>query len=471
MQLPAPKYYPDVDSITKDINLPFELMPKQKWAFEEVSSFARGAYFNEVGTGKTVLATLTALKWMARKVVIAMPPILLDQWEAWLHKVNQTSISIYRGPKRTEQMLQAKWVLVSHAIFRDSFESIQENFDVSKDVLIVDESHALKSPASILFKCVNRLTTPNGHLILLTGTPTNKPDDSYAYIKLKTPTVYRSKGDFDNTHVEERDIFNNVTKWKHLQTMADNLALCSVKLTYEETFGTKMEAVYDTMTYSLDAQHLKLYNKLLEEQLLLLPDNGKIDATTPQRLQHAMQQIVVNWEHFSGGTERAAVFDLLDEVIEQTQCMQVGMSKLSVWVNYQMSNKRIVEYLRGKYGQKAIAAAYGAVDSSKGVKAIMTDPECRILVAHPKSAGVGLEMQFVSNEMLFIEAATTPLEMRQTIGRIVRSGQTKTPHVRFAVAKGTVQTRLFKNLLLKDDLVSTVERTKESLRDMLLGKD
>lgn len=471
MQLPAPKYYPDVDSITKDIKLPFELMPKQKWAFEEVSRFGRGAYFNEVGTGKTVLATLTALKWMARKVIITMPPILLDQWEAWLRKVNQTSVSIYRGPKRTEQMLQAKWVLMSHAIFRDSFEVIQEHFDISTDVLIVEEGHHAKNPASVLFKCINRLATPNGHILILTGTPTNKPDDSYAYVKLKTPTVYRSKGHFENVHVEERDIFNNVTKWRHLDLMAENLALCSVKLTYEETFGTKMEAIYDTMTYSLDAQHLKLYNKLLDEQLLLLPDNGKIDATTPQRLQHAMQQIIVNWGHFAGEPKRAAVFDLLDEVIEQTQCMDVGSSKLSVWVNYKMSNKLIVDYLRGKYGQKAIAAAYGDVDSAKGVKAIMTDPACRILVAHPKSAGVGLEMQFVSNEMLFIEAATTPLEMRQTIGRIVRSGQTKTPHVRFAVAKGTVQTRLFKNLLLKDDLVSAVERTKDSLRDMLLGKD
>jgi SNF2 family DNA or RNA helicase len=472
MQLLYGKYYPTLDDITKDIKLPFELMPKQRWAFEQVTRFHRGAYFNEVGTGKTVLATLTALHWQARKVVVTMPPILLDQWEAWLRSVNQTSVSIYRGPRRTEDLLEAKWVLMSHNIFRDSFEAVKRHYSSLHDVFIGDEFHAAKNPASILFKRTKELIANDGKILMLTGTPTNKPDDSYAYIKLKSPTIYRNKGHFDNCHVAERDIFNNVTKWQDLEGMAEALALQTVKLTYEETFGEKLEAIYDPMLYSLDTQHMKLYKQLLDEQLLLLPDNGKIDATTSQKLQHAMQQIIVNWSHFAGEPKRAAAYDVLDEVIEQTQCMDESKSKLCVWMNYQMSNKSVIAYLRKKYGDRAIAAAYGGVDSAKGVDAAKNDPKSRILVAHYQSAGVGMDKyQLVCSEMLMLEAPKTSLEMRQTIGRIVRSGQTRKPHVRFAIAKGTVQTRLFNQLLKKDDLVSTVERTKESLREMLLGKD
>lgn len=463
------EHYRTIDAVIASLDLPFKLMPKQRWALEQIVPLDRAAYFTAVGTGKTVLATITALKWEARRIIIAMPPILLDQWEAWLTSIGQKDVSVYRGPRRKADLLDHKWVLMSHAIFRDSFETIKAHYDVAVDCLILEESHAAKSSASILFKCVNQLTSPRGKILLLTGTPTSKPGDAYAYIKLKTPEAYRSKAQFERLYVAERDIFNNVSKWKDLDHLAESLALNSVKLSQEDIFGDTLKPLYDPIVYALDDKHKKLYDKLAEEQLLLLESGGKIDATTSQRLYHALQQIIVNWSHFSGEEQRPKALDLIDEVIEQSQCMEQGNSKLSIWVNYRRSNAAIFEYLTKKFGAKTIAAAYGDVDSSKGVRAIMTDPQCRILVAHPKSAGVGLNMQHVSNKMLFIEASTSPMDMRQTIGRIARAGQTKTPHIILATAKGTIQHKLFKDLLRNDDLVSKVERSVTSLRNEILG--
>ena len=459
-----------IEEVLDHIKLPFKLMPKQLWALEQIVPLDRAAYFTAVGTGKTVLSTVTALKWNARKIVIAMPPILLDQWEMWLRSIGQTDISVYRGPKRTPSMLEHRWVLMSHAVFRDSFPTIKECYDIATDCLIIEESHGLKSSSSLLFKYTNQLTSPKGKLLLLTGTPTSKPIDAYAYIKLKTPSIFRSKAHFESTYVKERDIFGNVTKWGDLNRLAEDLSLQSVKLSQEDIFGDTLKPLYDPIVYALDSKHKRLYDKLAEEQLLLLESGGKIDATTSQRLYHALQQIVVNWDYFSGEAQRPKCFDLVDEVIEQSQCMEQGQSKLSIWVNYRRSNAAIFNYLVSRFGVKAVAAAYGDVDSSKGVKAIMDDPACRILVAHPKSAGVGLNMQHVSNKMLFIEASTSPMEMRQTIGRIARAGQTKTPHIILATAKGTIQHKLFKDLLLNDDLVSKVERSVTSLRNEILGQ-
>jgi SNF2-related domain len=464
------KTFRTVADVVEHIKLPFTLMPKQWWALDQITPLDRAAYFTKVGTGKTVLSTVTVMAWNARKIIITMPPILLDQWEAWLRSIGETDVSIYRGAKRTTEMLEHRWVLMSHAIFRDSFGVIKETYDIATDALVVEECHGLKNPASLLFKYTNQLSSPRGKLLLLTGTPTSKPGDAYAYIKLKTPTVYRSKGHFENLHVADRDHFGNVKQWKDLDGLADALALNSVKLSQEDIFGDTLKPIYDTIVYALDDKHKKLYDKLAEEQLLLLESGGKIDATTSQRLYHALQQIVVNWGHFCGEEKRPKAFDLIDEVIEQTECMTVGASKLSIWVNYRRSNAAIFDYLKSRFGDKAIAAAYGDVDSAKGVKAIMEDANCRILVAHPKSAGVGLNMQHVSNEMLFIEASTSPMDMRQTIGRIARAGQTKTPHIRLATAKGTIQHKLFKDLLLNDDLVSKVERSLTSLRNEILGK-
>jgi len=56
------------------------------------------------------------------------------------------------------------------------------------------------------------------------------------------------------------------------------------------------------------------------------------------------------------------------------------------------------------------------------------------------------------------------------MGRVDRTGQSKIPRMRFAVAKGTVQELLLINLLRNDGLVEQVEPSKKGIREMLLGK-
>ena len=70
--------------------------------------------------------------------------------------------------------------------------------------------------------------------------------------------------------------------------------------------------------------------------------------------------------------------------------------------------------------------------------------------------------------MLWLETPTTPLLVTQGNGRVDRQGQTKTPRIVFATAKGTIQEYLKTRLIANDDLVATVE-DKKSLRIALLG--
>lgn len=54
------------------------------------------------------------------------------------------------------------------------------------------------------------------------------------------------------------------------------------------TSGDVRRTLAQAMT---DIKHLKLYRKLAEEELLKLPDGGKIDATQATKLVHALGQI------------------------------------------------------------------------------------------------------------------------------------------------------------------------------------
>jgi SNF2 family DNA or RNA helicase len=460
----------DLTALVKKLKLPFKPVPLQLTDAMEAYYGDRFALLYAVGGGKTLVSTLVSLLWEEPHTLIVCPPILLPQWEAWLHSIKEMDTSIYSGPKRTVSMLDHRWVIMSHAIFRDSSVNIQKFYKGRVANIIIDEAQSLKNARSVLFKSVNQFIAPDRRILLLTATPTSKPEDSYSYMKIKTPQIYRSFGQWKNIHVESEDIFGTYTGYKNLDLLAENFAICSATRDKKELFGDDLGAVYQPMLYDLSPAHLKLYYRLAEEQLLLLPDGNKIDATTSQRLYHALQQIVINFAKFSGKeTDKSAGLDLLDEVISQVDPMDKGKSKFIVWTYYRSTSRLVTEYLRNQFGEQAVVAAYGEVNSAKSVQSIMFDDNCRILVAQPSSVGVGLNLQHNTSECLFLEQSTTPMQTIQSVGRIARTGQKIKPTIRFAQARGTIQLKLFQDLLNKADLVAQVERVRTSLRDEIFG--
>ena len=421
---------------------------------------------SDVGTGKTVVSTLgSLLRTDTQVTLVVVPPILIAQWCTWLQAVGGGPVVRFQGAPKVRDTLPAetaRWVVMSHAIYRDSHTRWYALGNSKRLELVIDEAHALKSPASVLFKTVFR--QPKIALQLLTGTPTSKPGDCYSYIKLKDPVHYRSVGHFEAVHVKERDIFGQITQWQELELLAERFNFKTIRRSKEAVFGYDLKPIYQTMNYDLNPKHLKLYEKLVDEQLLLLPDGDKIDATTAQRLYHAMQQCVCNWNEFSGEPgDRSAIYDLIDNVVEDSRCLEQGQSKLIIFTHYKRTSRNLLAYL----GAPAVGA-YSEVDSNKSIDRFLNDPTCRILVGQPSSCGVGLNPAHLCSEVLFVEASTVPLLMEQAVGRVDRKGQTVRPTIRFASANHTIQQRLYDQLLKKSDLVGQVERRK-SLRDQLLG--
>lgn len=460
-----------LEEVLEEMKLPFKPAELQLKDAVEAAALGRFLLALEVGCGKTFVSTVAAKMWDSPFNTVICPPILNTQWADWLISAGEKDVGIFAGPRRTTDMLDHKWVVMSHAIFRMSFEAIKHFYLKKELALIVDEAQALKNPDSKLFKYVNQLAAPDRNLLMLTATPTSKPQDTYTYMKLKTPTLYRSWGHWQNLHVAERDIFGTITAYQNLDMLADRFAMQSVKRSKKDIFGDTLDPIYQPMPYELDPKHQKLYERLAEEQLLLLENGDKIDATTSQRLRHALQQIVVNYGKFSGNPDdRSKAFDIIDSVVSEVDPMDQSKSKLVIWTYYVSTSESVTKYLQDQYGKKAVVAAYGKVNSQKSIDAIMNDPEARILIAQPSSCGVGLNLQHVCWENLFIEMATTPMQIRQALGRTDRIGQRYRPTMRFAQAKRTIQIHLFANLLANDDLVSQVERSPISLRDEIFGR-
>ena len=449
--------------------LPFTLHNFQQEDLSTVyaNSWDKVAMFYEVGLGKTATSTVLALMYGAEHNIITMPPVLLAQWSAWLKSVGNCGKQlVYEGPKtwRYSQKLEDhKWILMSQGIFRNDYSRIIQSLGHKDLTVISDEAQGLKNPASVLYKNTRDLAQGQ-NLILLTGTPLAKPSDAYSYIKLKTPSVYRNKKHFDNVHIDEVDFFGQVLSYKNLDMLSKNLSLKAFKRGRECLSG-QVDAVYIPIRYRMTKKHQALYEKLAEEQLLLLDDGSKIDGTTASGLYHKLQQIVCNYSFFSGEEEEATIFDLVDEVAEEINLGDHKSSKLIIWTWYKLTSRSMLKHL-AKYGA---VGAFRGVDSKQACHTFINDPSCRVIVAQPGSLGAGTDgMQNVCSECIYVE--TPPLmHFTQSSGRIIRQGQKVPPNVRIAIAEGTLQVALHKRLLQNSELVAQVQGDVASLRKEIYG--
>lgn len=449
---------------------PWPLEQLQKEDIHKSAHYGRALLDLPVGYGKTAIGTYASIMLEPDVVVILMPPILLVQWCLWLRQLNVGEVLDYQGSprERTNMELRGpKWICVSYGIFKNDFSRFQTELKRAKVLTIVDEAQVVKNSSSVIFKAVRDFSLGES-LLLMTGTPLSSPADAYAYIKLLNPRVYRTKGQFENVHVKERDFFGGVSEWQHLDLMQSNLALSRVYRSKQEVHTALPKARIIPLYYDLDPAHMALYKRLMEEQLLELEaSGGKIDATTAQNLYHCAQQIILNYGYFADDESKVSnFFKLLDEVCEEVDLLNPAASKLIVWTNYKMSTKRVHEHLAS---YKAVAA-YSGADSQKSVKMFLEDPSTRVLAANPKSAGVGLNPAHLCWECIFGETPTRTTEFVQSSGRIDRKGQRFNPNIRIAIARGTIQERLHANLLKNDDLVTQVSGSADSIRKAIYAK-
>lgn len=455
---------------------PFDLRPYQIKETNDLSQYARSANYGEPGCGKTTMATHQALYWKLKHKIdqwlIVMPPILLDQWDRWLRSVTDLrtgkplTTTVYRGvpTKRKALSLDTDFILISYGLLKNDFERLSEHFEKRELGVIADEATAVKNIGSDTHKAV-ALIAEGRPLMPLTGTPVNKPGDSYAYLKLIVPGLYRNKRHFEQLHVGERDAYDNVTSWVNLETLAFNMKVQTSRILRREVRSELPDVIYTTVPYSLDDAHLKLYRRIAEERLVEFENGTEINAISAGALRSALQQVIVNWGEFDENPDRKpAVLEYIEEVLEE-----IGNKKLVVVANFRRSNAYLVQAL-AEYGAKAVYGDVSPANKQLAIKTFIEDPRCRVLLVQPQSAGFGVDgLQHVCSDMVVVEAPTTPTPFHQVVARLDRDGQKDVVHCRIAVAIGTVQVGMFRNLLENDQVANEVQGGYKDLKEMVYG--
>lgn len=172
---------------------------------------------DDVGLGKTIEAGLILLELMARgrvrRVLVAAPPGLLDQWQEELHErfaLDFTVLENAAGVAREQTNLPAgvnPWDALPRVLTSIDFlkrETVRNRALRKRwDLVIVDEAHALAesgTPANPYrtqrHRLGQQLRESSRGLVLLTATPHNGYHHSYrSLLELVDPTLATFEGD------------------------------------------------------------------------------------------------------------------------------------------------------------------------------------------------------------------------------------------------------------------------------------
>lgn len=461
------------DKVTANYRLPFELYNFQIDTVNKLAPLNSAGYYLDVGAGKTATSIASFLYKLAvgeaDKLIVIMPPVLIDGWYKTLETYPELKgkTTIYRGtPTQRKKIELGKTLitLVGIQIFKIDFERFNKSFD-DKTVVILDEAAAIKNISSQNYRLFRDFTQDKSTM-LLTGTPLSQPNDGYAYMTFTAPGLYRNYSVFCGRYEGFRDFFGKVVSWKNLEELNQNLKINSVRILKQDVLHELPEVTYVPMYYELNKQHHTLYKKMVLEEMLILEDGGKIDATTASGIYHKLGQIICNYAYFSGKENgKSTCYDLLDQVLDE-----IGDEKLVIFSNYRLTNRSLETYLADKYNAVTAFGDNSVKKNNENIRTFIDDPDCKILIGQPSSIGVGVNgLQDVCRNILFLEIPTLTL-FHQSVARLHRAGQKQGVMVRIAVALNTLQVRQHENLLNNDALINKVIRNVGDLRAALLGE-
>lgn len=464
-----------VDLICRKISFPNKPWPYQRDEVNRgvIESDDRFGMYWDMGAGKTFGSTLFAMirrEHTGAQMLQLAPPILLMQWKRWLDSCG-ISNKIYYGPPAERKKIvldrETNYFITTPQTLKNDFDRLYEAFASRPLMVTNDEATCAKNFESGTFRAVLQMAAGKG-VLPMTGSPLSTPKDAYSYIKLVSPGVYRSYSQFENIHVEKFDLYKRPVKWRKLDMLARNLALNASFISTPEVHPDMPRANITPVEYTLEKQHKKLYDTLVDQQMLVYENGFAIDATTANKLHVALQQVVLNAAYFAQDDKMVSNgFQLLDEFITELRG-----AKLIVFANYKMTVRAIVAYLQDKgVDCVQINGEISQRQKDANVERFKHEAPCTVAVMNPQSGGVGVDgLQDVCNHALFLEVPSVSKDFFQAVKRIERPGQRFICDIRVATALGTVQVHLRKNLVQNNGLIQQVVPSTNDLRKQLLGE-
>lgn len=415
----------------------------QKYAIEWIIKKPSAALFLDMGLGKTA-CTLGALSDLMhnsyeikKALVIGTFRVARDTWCKEKDKWDQ-----FRYFKVSKVMGSEKKRIAALDEKADFYVINRENVPWlvyylgdrwDFDMVVIDELSSFKNPNSKRFRALIRVRHRIKRIVGLTGTPApNGLYDLWAQIFLldEGQRLGRNMGDYVRKYFfPDRVYKGRVVKWKPIKgaekMITDNLKDICMSMSGEDYLRLPKRFNNSIMVDMPAAARVK-YMKF-EEELSISLDGREIKAANPAVLTGKLLQMA-NGAIYDEDRGVRHIHDVkleaLDEIIEASNGRPI-----LVYYNFRHDLERLIKHLRG--------TNFRVLDTSQDVED-WNNGDISVMLAHPKSAGHGLNLQYGGSIIVWFGLTWSLEEYQQANARLHRQGQANYVTVNHIIARGTI---------------------------------
>lgn len=429
----------------------------QKMAIDKIIITPKCGLLLDMGLGKTSTALTAIDKLMyedfeVNKVLIIAPLRVADTtWAAeadkWDH-LHRLKISKVLGSQKQRRAALAKEADIyiinrENVVWLCNELSFLGGWDF--DMVVIDELSSFKSPKALRFKSLRKYIPLSSRVVGLTGTPApNGLIDLWSQIYLldggerlgKTLGAYRNR--FFNSHqITSNGICRYDPKNGASEKIEELISDICISMKAEDWLEMP-ERIDNICAVSLDEKEQALYEKFERDSYLEFMQS-KIVAFNAASLTNKLLQ-------FSNGAvytpdkqyirTNNKKLDRLEEIIDDSN----GKSILCFY-----SYKHDCERIKKKF-PKAVK-----LETAEDIEN-WNDGKISLLLAHPASAGHGLNLQAGGNIIVWF-GLTWSLELyQQANARLYRQGQEHSVIIHHIITQGTADEQVLASLQGKKDV-------------------
>lgn len=355
------------------------------------------------------------------------------------------------------------WEVTQEALDRlrlhlSSFSGLKQQ--ATYDAYLVDESSSFKNKGSNRWKALRRLSRDAEYVVLMTGTPRpNSMLEIHPQMQLLDggqrlgSSLTRFREDHFVTVGDTGRKF--VLKKGHADIIIEKIADVCMTLKSEDYLELPAR-IDEFVELDLGEKLMRDYKTFEREYVLHLAQAGDIEAVSAAALTGKLLQ-------FANGAIYDAekkVHHLHDEKIEALKEIIEEANGAPVLVAYNF--KHDLARLKQAFPHATV------LDTDPETENRWNRGEIPILLAHPKSAGHGLNLQDGGSIAVWFGLTWSLEEYLQFNKRLHRSGQRRDVYVKHLIAKGTVDEMIVSVLKLRDeDQESMLQALKKLVRAAL----
>ena len=467
----------ELPELTIDIPLKRTLFPFQARGVAYNLQKKRVLVGDLPGLGKTTQAFATIIGAQAYPCLIICPNSLKENWRREIEQfTHQKAIILQDNIRATFQLYYESGLA---QFFIVNYESLKKFFVVSMDkrekgkpftirnihfnklatdffkAVIIDESHRVKSTATIQTKLTKGICIGKEWILALSGTPViNKPKDLVAQLGII-------------------DQFNQIGGYKHFMErycagpkQASNLRELNYRLTQTCFYQRKKEDVLKDLpdktrnVVLCDISTRHEYNEALQDLAEYLK---KYKEATDEQVARSMRgEVMVR----IGVLKNISARGKMKEVQEHIEDLHEQGQKVVIFIHLKeiaAKVKEIFPHAVSITGDDSLEQRQQAIDS------FQNDPKCNIIVCNFKSGGVGVTLT-ASSYVSFIELPWTAADCQQCEDRCHRIGQKDNVTATYFLGQNTIDEWIYKIIAEKRDIAGQITGNDDNTQEVIIDK-